>query len=330
MPTRKVDLFARRDHFIDHLAPVWHALPEERRGVFYTNEQSRQYAHDKIGSRVVAITNIPNGQNPVLTCAYGDMNRASRSDRKLIMMEHGTGHGFKTPAYPDALGGQRDKVSLFLSPNEYTAKKTRAVRSAPVHVIGTPKIDFLLNISRENPGNGTVCISFHWGNKKTNPPESGSALEYYLDYLPLYKKFYGARLVGHGHPLARDEHKRIFEKFGIEYLETFDEVCRRVSLYVSDISSTLYEFTAIGKPVILLNAPWFRKDVHHGIRFWDYSDIGRNVDHPAELIGAIESVLANPSINMERRKKMIRDLYPFLGVSAEIAANRITDFMDSL
>src|SRR5574338_261908 len=96
----QADFFARRKHYIDHLAPVWLALPTDRRGFFYTNEDSAVYAVSKIGSSVLVVKDIPDGENPIVVCAYGDMNRASRSNRKIINMEHGTGHTFGTPAYP--------------------------------------------------------------------------------------------------------------------------------------------------------------------------------------------------------------------------------------
>lgn len=322
----KLDIFARRKHYIDHLAPVWNAMPADRRGICYVNDQCLDYATEKIGAGVVPVLDLPQGDDPVLVCAYGDMNRASRAGRILINMEHGTGHTFGTPAYPDGRG-KRDEIDFFLAPNDYTARKIRSIRMKPVRVVGTPKMDRLLKISQENPNDGTVCIAFHWGNKKTKPPEAGSALEHYRAVLPILKRQY--RLIAHGHPLAEDEHRSMFADIGIEYIESFEDVCRRATVYVNDLSSTLYEFMALGKPVILLNAPWFRKDVHHGIRFWDYSDIGLSVENPKDIFQALDKTLARPHLLEDEREKARRDLYPFLGISAEICTGRIMDYMDS-
>lgn len=326
MQTKKrLDFFARRNHYIDHLAPVWNAMPEDRRGTFYVNEQTFMYAKWKTGADPVIVSDLPISDDPVLVCAYGDMNRASRAGRVLINMEHGTGHTFNTPAYPNGRGA-RDFIDLFLAPNEYTAQKIRDIRMKPVKVIGTPKMDDLLKSAALNPNDGTVCIAFHWGNKKTKPAEAGSALDHYRAVLPILKRQY--KLIAHGHPLAEVEHRQLFDDLGIEYVPTFEEVCRRASLYINDLSSTLYEFMALGKPVILLNAPWFRRDVNYGIRFWDYSNIGFNVDDPKEIFSAIDTMLERPYLFRDECAKARRDLYPFLGVAAEIAVNRILHFME--
>lgn len=338
----KLDFFARRAHYIDHLAPVFRALDSDRRGVFTVPLDLEDYVRQAIGAGDVEIYNdrTPRGDDPILVASYGDIARAARNPaRKIVHMEHGTGHSFGGAPYPGGRKGRRDQVSLFLAPNAYTASLIRLARPTRVDVIGTPKMDDLLSKSwrygsdtwvlmprpRNDPP--VVAIAFHWGDRRSQPPESGSAWEHYKDVLPQLRDRY--RLIGHGHPLAVDVHRQEFERLGIEWVPHFRDVLNRADVYVNDLSSTLYEFLLTGKPVVVLNAPWFRRDVHWGIRFWDYSDVGLMVEHPAELFGAVDRTLAEyGTICAPERRRAVTDLYPYAGHSAYRAAEVITNYLE--
>src|SRR4030066_73497 len=67
---------------------------------------------------------------------------------------------------------------------------------------------------------------------------------------------------------------------------------RMADLYVNDCSSTYIEFCVTGKPVIILNAPEFRRNVHLGIRFWEYTDVGPQVESGEELLSVISEQLS--------------------------------------
>jgi hypothetical protein len=54
------------------------------------------------------------------------------------------------------------------------------------------------------------------------------------------------------------------------------EVQRRAAVYVCDNSSSMYEFAATGRPVVVLDLPegrikgiGYRRNINHGLRFWD-------------------------------------------------------------
>ncbi len=331
-----LDFFARRHHYIDHLAPAWNALPSERRGLFHISEDLDGYARQELHDAHIVIVDgyTPSGNNPILCAAYGDLSRAARNpERKIITIEHGTGHGFGTAAYPNATKGRRDLVDLALMPNAYTAALARAARpTTRCEVIGTPKMDeWVAPMSYRQPGHNppVIAIAFHWGDKHANPPESGSAFEHYQAILPELAKRYW--VIGHSHPLASPAVRQIFEGAGIEWVSNLREIFHRADILINDLSSILHEFIVTGKPVIVLNAPWFRRQVHWGIRFWDYSDVGINVEGPDELFDAIDRTIAEyPDICLPERCAAVYDLYPYLGEASERAADVLIKYLDEV
>jgi len=337
----QIDFLATQPHFIDHLAPVWDTLAEQNVGTFYVPQHLLGHSQSRLKHRLYLFSYEGEvfreyGSDPMLVCSYGDMlyAREINPTRRIFMMEHGTGHTFGKPPHPNGIG-KRDWVELFLSPNQYTVEKIKSVRPwADCDIIGTPKLDAIykelnpngleIKFAYNNPP--TIAIGFHWGHQHTRPPENGSAFEHYKDYIPTLAKEY--KLLGYGHPIYRDIYKPFYEERGIEYVDDFYEVMRRADICLNDLSSALYEFLVTGKPVIVLNAPWFRRDIDHGIRFWDYSMIGVHVNDPSGLLEAIEHTLDNYLlVNVQGRRQAIQDLYPYLGCSAERTAGLLSEYL---
>jgi len=332
--TNQIDFLATQPQYIDHIAPVWDALADNNIGSFYVPQELFGYAQSKLKHHLYLYSYENNSLStfsdcPILVASYGDMKYCHRMnpDRRIFMMEHGTGHGFGTSAYPNG-PGERDCVSLFLPPNQYTADKIHTVRSTPCEVIGTPKLDWVVDqdLTQYRLHPRTVCISFHHGGKNRKPPEAGSAFEHYKDIIPELKKQFN--LVAHGHPLSRVRDIPFYASIGVPFIDDFEQVMRVADVYVNDLSSTLYEFITTGKPVIVMNAPWFRRDVQHGLRFWDYSNIGFEVNQPGELKKAIDATLLTPTLFLRQRKKAIQDLFPYLGVSAKRTAEVIANNLE--
>lgn len=339
-PPMILDLFARRPQFIDHLAPIWFALSSDERGVCYISQDVEtrdlgEYARVLGIDPVVCLENreSPDGRFPILVAAYDDLVQATWNGppgREYILMEHGVGltPGGGSPGYAGGRG-LRETVSLTLTPNQYISRRTRrAIPSAKIITIGTPKLDpWAGYVPPPLPQIPTICISFHWDGTHVTP-EAGNALRHYLPILPSLGGMSKYRVIGHGHPKIADNLRPMFEEFGIPFFDRFDDVMHEADVYVNDCSSTVYEFLVTGKPVILLNAPWFRRDVVHGIRFWDYTDIGISVDRPEDLLDAIDETCRSPQVHRDSRDRAVRDLYPFLGVSAGRAAGAIQGFFE--
>jgi len=329
-----LDFFARRPHYLDHIAPVWNSLPPEHRGTFHIAQEMESYARQELDAPRLAFFEggIPPGDHPILTAAYGDLNKVIRNpERRIITMEHGVTQGFGTASYPGASTGNRDRVDLALLPNEYVAERFRAVRTTPCEVVGTPKMDRWLADVRAAPANDppVIAVAFHWGDRHADPPESGSAFEHYTSILTELAARY--HVIGHAHPLAPPMHRQYFEAAGFEWVDDFREILRRADVYLNDLSSTMYEFLGTGKPVIILNAPWFRRGVHWGIRFWDYSDVGIHVENPGDLFSAIDSTLFHYGIICANaRRRAVADLYPYAGQSAERAVCVLEEWLQEM
>lgn len=319
----QIDFLASQAHYLDHIAPIWDALPSTSRGTFWVPNPLLDHARQQLKHDLCLFGYESNldtfGMNPILVAGYGDMMHAHAisPERKIIMMEHGIGHSFGTAPYPNG-PGKRDWVSLFLPPNQYTADKIRSVRGTPCKVIGTPKLDWVPGAisPQQSPHNPpTIAVGFHHGTPRRPIPEAGSAFEHYRDVLPELNKRY--RLLSYSHPLSEAVHRPVYENLGIPHTSDFKRVMLEADVCINDLSSVLYEFLTTGKPVVVLNAPWFRRDRHFGIRFWDYSDVGINVERPEDLFNAVDRTLAEYStMRLPERMKVIEDLYPYLGCAA--------------
>lgn len=333
-----LDVVACEPQFIDHAAPVWHALPAAARGRFLTDARLLERAAargiaaegippDRIRAGVAPKARPGNGPQAFVV-SIGDTKVARRLGyRRFAFMEHGAGQtylmpgGVRHPSY--AGGGDRGDTELFLVPNEYSAGAwRRAYPDARAEIVGCPKLDML---PAREPGPTTVAISFHW--PAFVAPESDTVLGDYLPVLPdLARRF---RMIGHAHPKGDwpDRMSTIYRRAGIEFVRDFDEVCRRADVYVCDNSSTLFEFAATGRPVVVLNGPRYRRNVHHGGRFWDWAPVGINVDQAGELVDAIDRALLDPEPVALERERVLDLVYAYRTGAAGRAAAAITGWL---
>jgi CDP-glycerol glycerophosphotransferase (TagB/SpsB family) len=123
--------------------------------------------------------------------------------------------------------------------------------------------------------------------------------------------------------------QQYYGQVGIRFVPEFDDIVRQADVYVCDNSSTLFEFATLDRPVVVLNAPWYRRDVNHGLRFWEYADIGVQVDSPDDLIAGIAEALNDSPARQARRREIVNELYPFLGHAAQHAATQLVEHFQS-
>lgn len=334
-----IDALAFEPQFLDHLAPVWSALPA--RGRFLVDptlvERAARHGIDAIAQPRPPHTVLqppPNHDGPpALVASYGDVKEARRLGYgPFAFLEHGAGQTYdggklNRPGHASYSGGRdRDDNELVLVPNEHAASRWRAsYPNARVEIVGCPKIDTL---PRREPGPGpVVAISFHWPAPISISGYAGTAL---ADYLPalttLAKRF---DMIGHAHPKGDwpFRMRRTYARAGIPFVADFEEVCRRADVFVADNTSCIFEFAATGRPVVLLNARVWSRKLEHGLRFWSASHVGINVDRHPDLISAIEEALADPLDRQVAREDALSIVYGLRTNGAAAAATAITDWL---
>jgi hypothetical protein len=407
----RTDAIACEPQFLDHLAPIWRALPE--RGTFHVDAALADRADRRISDFAVIDADAirrgsrESGPRPgdgpaCLVASYGDIKVARRMGyRRFAFLEHGIGQAY-TPVgrkgHGSYAGGtDRDDCELFLCPNEYSAEHwRRAYPGARVEVVGgvrladLPRLEPPANVgtvgvvidpqhrgedhererNRNEPGDSperhdereygdddreddqrdgdvsapdghfaraishppTIAVSFHWPAHVH--PFAGNALGDFMHALPALAERY--TVIGHAHPKGDwpTRMARIYAKAGIPFVRDFDDVCRQADLYIADNTSSLYEFAATGRPVVVLNGRYWERKVELGLRFWEAAHVGVNVDPvhrrgvldnaatTAALLAGVAEALEDSPAAQERRQDALGIVYGYRGADAAQRASR--------
>lgn len=268
----RVDVVGSERHYYSHMVPIYNALPDELKGDIHPIRPINQIT-------------APPRSRVAMVASWQDM-APLRHLTRFIYVEHGAGQSYggdvKTAHWPGySLGGAKHTDVLgYICPSQ-----TVADRWAPANAVavGCPKLDALLSDPIE-PDPRSVCIAFHWDCRIS--PEARSAFEHYAHRLRDIVQAWrdqGWEVWGHAHPKWEGQIDDTLRRAGCTVTSKDDAVLRRCGMLVMDNSSLMYEFAALNKPVITLNAPWYRRDINHGLRFWD-SLPGPVSSHPEELV----------------------------------------------
>jgi len=313
--------WATQPHYLDHLAPVWRALGDDAGPI---RVPRHLLAHGQRQGLPVA-SSVPQG-GPTVVAGYRDLFAARRAGQRTpyVVMQHGAGQSYgwdqrshANQSYPG--GKDHDDVSLFIVPGPHAAARWRAAYPhARVVEVGQVK-----PLPREadlaDPERQTVGLAFHWDCPLV--PETRSAWHHFREALPRLDERW--RVLGHGHPRWFGETlEPWYRANGIEPVASLDEMARRCDVLVADNTSALFEFAATGRPVVVLNAPWYRRNAQHGLRFWEAATVGINVDDPAGLNGAIRLALLDPKGLREERTRCVDMVYRGDGAAAAAEAIR--------
>lgn len=317
-----VDLFASEQQYLDHLLPIWRALPEAERDRVYLAGRLSHAARDE-GLGHVYYGYPPPADAPVLVASFQDTRSAARAGRRTIYVEHGAGQTYDgdpdTAGHPSYSGsGEHESVVLFVCPNETVAARWRSrYPTTPAVAVGSPRLDAFVERPPARRAD-TVAISFHADVRWV--PETTSAWNHYLPGLRRVVEQFnavGVRVLGHAHPRLFDRIAAAWETVGAVPTRDFADVLRLAGAYAVDNSSTLYEAAAVGIPVVAMNAPWYRRDVHHGLRFWNLIP-GEMVDGPDDLADALLAAVWDPPEAAERRRQVTAEVYA--GVDGKASA----------
>lgn len=297
----RVDAYASETHYAANVLPVLEALPAGIRGDFCDRDHP------------------PFGVNPIIVASYNDLR--SVGDRPAIFMEHGTGQTYSDDIASYAGARSRNNVALFLSPNQRVYDlNARTHPDIPNKVVGTPKLDPWWDT---RPPGDVVGLAWHWDSLVC--PEARSALAYYaVAFRELAERF---RVIATAHPRISAVAEKIYADFGIPYTADPTELYRTASVLVCDNTSLGWEFIALDRPVVWCNAPWYRREIHHGLRFWDRVDAGIDIDEPVELCWAIDRAFAHDDKH-SRRMEVADELYPYRdGTAAHRAVDAILELV---
>lgn len=322
MSFRRVIGYATFEHYARHMWPIVEALRD--RGVNASMFGSRrdvwwaEYMHPARAHRL----------DGTLWITAGSVDSQKLKGQPQVYVEHGAGQTYTSDergvGHQSYSTGVIPEARLFIAPNEYVANRRRRVQpDVPTVMTGPPVLDeyaSMIGLGADEPAERVAAIAFHWDCQLV--PESRSAWDHYaadLVKITLALRRRGIILVGHGHPRMRSRIKPRMERAGIEWWD-YDDVMTRASVLVVDNSSIGYEFAALGRPVVWMNAPWYRRHVHHGLRFWECLP-GETVDEPREVPEAVERAMEELIVEHE----CVRLIYPTLdGCAAQRAAEAIT------
>lgn len=313
----RVDITASLPHYLDHLLPIFEALPERVRG---TN----------LGLDTPCLP--PNRGRIGMVGGWTDAS-ALRHRHHLIYVEHGAGQAYsgdeKTRSLPAYSGGRARhgrNIIGYIAPSHTVAHRWAP---APAVAAGCPKMDRWIGSTAavEN----SVCFAWHWdAGASSFCPEMRSAFDHYEPALAEIAKRWreaGYVVFGHAHPRWEGRLDRKMNDLGLCVLDKDVDVFENVGHLFVDNSSLGYEMALIGRPVTWLNAPWYRRDVEHGLRFWSHIP-GAQVDDPAELVESLPAHLALSDVWISKVMADVYSAWSHLGLAAERAAEWITHLVD--
>lgn len=273
-----IDAWASRYHYQDHCAAVWGALSPPERGTFWVPGR-----HHAERAEARGVTNVRRGTPsrpglPCLVASHDDLN-ALHPGRPAIYLEHGAGQSYagspKIAAHPSYSGGhRRRRVALFLCPNETVATREQTANpEARVAIVGCPRLDHLAWRWGERatpwyrPDGPVLALTWHWDAHLC--PETRSAWPAWKSMIRAVANIWPGPALGHAHPRLYRQLEPIYASRGIEPVAEIDDVLARADVLTWDNTSAGYEAASLGIPTVVLNAPWYRRSVHHGLRFWD-------------------------------------------------------------
>jgi hypothetical protein len=277
----KIDLYASRPHYASHMLPIRSALPVEARGRMISPNPDNWWACEP----------DPGEFETVMVAGYCDLQAVQQRAKRIIYVEHGAGQTYPgdprsaaDPSYSGGIGHER--VLLHVCPSETVADRWRNLHPALAAVaVGAPILDPWHCGARPFTAEPlpTVVLTFHWDCGLI--PETRSAYRHYEDAIGRCVAAWraeGFAVAGHGHPRVIGALGAVWAAYGVPTVN-MGWVYDHADLLIADNTSVMYEFASLGRDVLCLNAPWYRRDVEHGLRFWSHPP-GHQANNPDQML----------------------------------------------
>lgn len=240
------------------------------------------------------------------------------SDKKVILVEHGAGQRYHRDAGAGGNNQENREVVLFLAPSERVAENGKSEYPRAKRVaIGSPRVEQLSKLERKPE---SVVMSWRW-NSPGMPEQKGAWERYKVAAKSLAQEY---PVLGHGHPRMKGQLGKQYKDYKISQEWDWSECVKQASALTVDNSSIMWEACALDIPVVVINAPWYRKDQNWGLRFWEYADVGPQVDSPSELSEAVRQVLEEDRWK-ERRAQAACYVYARIAGSTSLAVDEIME-----
>jgi ADP-heptose:LPS heptosyltransferase len=328
--------FANTKHYIDHLESIYKAVDTPK--AFIIPNSLKNYGQSKgLTDLIIFKSNSEfksifkrmyrkNKRNiKWVVVSYGNAKVVGQVAEYVILLEHGAGQSYKSKTASWARGKSSliKNVQLFLATNQHCHEAfishNKGIKS---EIVGCPKLDRYLEESKPyDKKEPKICFSWHWESRDV--PETRGSFFYWRDKVAELAENY--KIAIHGHPRIQNQTKRFAKLNGIEFIPDFEDVIKTCDIYVCDNSSTLFEFAAMDKPVVVLNPPWYRKEVEHGLRFWEYADIGVQCDSPDMIAECIDKATRDHWMIRKRRNEHTEKIYPHLGGSVALIVKKLAE-----
>lgn len=285
-------------HYHDHLWPLIEALRTRGHTVHdvtsWRSADFGRYMHPKDLGKL--------GVEVWLTAGVKD---AKTVPGRTIYVEHGAGQTYEADlrgaGHESYSTGRIENAAGFLCPNLFVrTRRARTHPGVPAVAVGSARLD-QYPIGQHPGVERAVAFAFHWDCELV--PETRTSFDHFLPHataVALGLRRGGMVPVAHGHPRIAKRVRWHLERHGFEWWD-YDDVLTKAAVLVADNTSALYEFAHVDRPIVVLNAPAYRKHVHHGLRFWECVP-GEQVDDPADLVDAIRRAYRDDPAAAERAR----------------------------
>ena len=305
--TRRIHALASLPHYRRHVEAVWARLDSEVQG-------------EVRWGQTASTRNLPKG-DVVLVGGFYDIERVP--EHSIVYVEHGAGQSYRgdisTAGHPAYHGSQHDeRVIGYVCPNQRVADSW----DKPAVAAGCPALDGH-DAYRSIAGamERHAVITFHWDCRRVCA-EARSARDHYIEDLHSmvgHLRAHGFDVIGHAHP--RDVRAaEIWRNLQVPFEPDPDVILAKADLLVADNTSLQYEAAKLGIPQYVLNAPWYRRYINHGLRFWDQVP-GEQIEDVRQFMSTSPGTYARGTSILLHARNIGDQVYPVpVGQAGDVAA----------